>query len=42
MKFTAAEIANLLDGKVDGDDTVEISSLSKIEESTHGSLNFLS
>ena len=23
MKFTAAEIANLLDGKVDGDDSVE-------------------
>ena len=41
MKFTAAEIANLLDGKVDGDDTVEVSSLSKIEESTHGSLTFL-
>ena len=41
MKFTAAEIANLLDGTVDGDDTVEISSLSKIDESTHGSLTFL-
>ena len=41
MKFTAAEIANLLEGTVDGDDTVEISSLSKIEESTHGSLTFL-
>ena len=42
MKFTAAEIANLLEGTVDGDDTVEISCLSKIEESTHGSLTFLS
>ena len=41
MKFTAAEIANLLEGKVDGDDSVEISSLSKIEESTHGSLTCL-
>ena len=41
MKFTAAEIANLLEGRVDGDDTIEISSLSKIEESTHGSLTFL-
>jgi len=41
MKFTAAEIANILEGTVDGDDTVEISSLSKIEESTHGSLTFL-
>ena len=41
MEFTAAEIANLLEGKVDGDDTVVISSLSKIDESTHGSLTFL-
>ena len=41
MKFTAAEIANLLDGKVEGDDSVEVTSLSKIEESTHGSLTFL-
>ncbi|MFL2611070.1 MAG: UDP-3-O-(3-hydroxymyristoyl)glucosamine N-acyltransferase [Flavobacteriaceae bacterium] len=41
MKFTAAEIANILEGTVDGDDTIEISSLSKIEESTHGSLTFL-
>ena len=41
MKFTAAEIANLLEGTVDGDDSVEISSLSKIDESTHGSLTFL-
>ena len=32
MKFTAAEIANLLEGTVDGDDTVKISSLSKIEK----------
>ena len=29
MKFTAAEIANLLDGKVEGDDSVEVTSLSK-------------
>ena len=29
MKFTAAEIANMIEGTVDGDDTVEISSLSK-------------
>ena len=41
MKFTAAEIANLLEGTVDGDDSVEVSSLSKIDESTHGSLTFL-
>ena len=42
MKFTAAEIADLLEGTVDGDDTVEISSLSKIDDSIHGSLTFLS
>ena len=32
MKFTAPEIANLLEGTVDGDDNVEISSLSKLRK----------
>ena len=35
MKFTAA-IANLLDGKVEIDDSVEVTSI-KNKESTHGS-----
>ncbi len=41
MKFTAAQIANILNGKVDGDASIEVSQLSKIEEGTHGSLTFL-
>ncbi|MGB2475386.1 MAG: UDP-3-O-(3-hydroxymyristoyl)glucosamine N-acyltransferase [Flavobacteriaceae bacterium] len=41
MKFTAAQIATILNGSVDGDATVEVSQLSKIEEGTHGSLTFL-
>ncbi len=41
MKFTAAQIATILNGRVDGDATIEVSQLSKIEEGTHGSLTFL-
>ena len=41
MKFTAAQIATILNGSVDGDATIEVSQLSKIEEGTHGSLTFL-
>lgn len=41
MKFTAEQIATILDGTVDGDASVEVSQLSKIEEGTHGSLTFL-
>ena len=41
MKFTAAQIAQILDGTVDGDATIEVSQLAKIEEGTLGSLTFL-
>ena len=41
MKFTAEQIATILDGTVDGDASIEVSQLSKIEEGTHGSLTFL-
>ena len=41
MKFTATQIAGILEGKVEGDDAVEVSKLSKIEEGTPGSLTFL-
>lgn len=41
MKFTAAQIATILNGTVEGDATLEVSQLSKIEEGTHGSLTFL-
>lgn len=41
MKFTAAQIAGILDGTVEGNDNVEVSELSKIEEGSEGSLTFL-
>lgn len=42
MKFTAKQIADLLNGKVEGNENVSVSSLSKIEEGILGSLSFLS
>ncbi|ARV08490.1 UDP-3-O-(3-hydroxymyristoyl)glucosamine N-acyltransferase [Winogradskyella sp. PC-19] len=41
MKFTAEQIAGILEGTVIGDSNVEVSTLSKIEEGTKGSLTFL-
>jgi UDP-3-O-[3-hydroxymyristoyl] glucosamine N-acyltransferase len=41
MKFTAAQIAGILEGDVIGNPDVEVSELSKIEEGTEGSLTFL-
>ncbi|GGW63373.1 UDP-3-O-[3-hydroxymyristoyl] glucosamine N-acyltransferase [Winogradskyella epiphytica] len=42
MKFTAEQIADILEGQVVGDPHIEVSTLSKIEEGTEGSLTFLS
>ena len=42
MNYTAKEIANILRGTVEGDETVIISSISKIEEGKDGDLCFLS
>ena len=42
MKFTANQIAEILDGEIDGDKNVEVYKLSKIEEGEDGSLTFLS
>ncbi len=42
MIFTATQIAGILNGKVEGDETVEVSKLAKIEEGIEGSLTFLS
>ncbi len=42
MKFTAAQIAGLLEGTVEGDSAMEVYKLSKIEEGEEGSLTFLS
>ncbi len=41
MKFTAAQIAGILEGTVEGDETIEVSKLAKIEEGVPGSLTFL-
>jgi len=41
MKFTAEQIAGILEGTVVGDPNIIVSKLSKIEEGTKGSLTFL-
>ncbi len=42
MEFSAEMIASFLDGEIDGNKEVKVSSLAKIEEATPGSLAFLS
>ncbi len=42
MKFTAKQIAELLEGDIVGDEQIEVFKLSKIEEGEEGSLTFLS
>jgi UDP-3-O-[3-hydroxymyristoyl] glucosamine N-acyltransferase len=41
MKFTATQIAGILQGEVEGNGDVEVSKLAKIEEGSEGSLTFL-
>ena len=41
MKFTATQIAGLLEGEIEGNADAEVSKLAKIEEGTEGSLTFL-
>lgn len=41
MKFTAKQIAGILNGTIEGDPEVEVQELSKIEEGKVGSLTFL-
>jgi len=41
VKFTAQQIAGILEGDIIGDENVEVSKLSKIEEGIEGSLTFL-
>lgn len=41
MKVTIQQIADLLNGEIVGDPTIEVSDLSKIEEGKSGSLSFL-
>ena len=42
MKFTAKQIADILEGEIVGNPDEEVSKLSKIEEGEKGSLTFLS
>lgn len=42
MKFTALQIAETLNGKVEGDENIEVSNLAKIEDGKPGTLSFLS
>ncbi|MFT5780549.1 MAG: UDP-3-O-[3-hydroxymyristoyl] glucosamine N-acyltransferase [Crocinitomicaceae bacterium] len=41
MKFSAEQIAGIINGTVDGDPSAEVSALAKIEEGISGSLSFL-
>ncbi len=41
MKFTAAQIANILEGEVEGDPNTEVDKLAKIEEGAEGAITFL-
>ena len=41
MKFTATQIAGILEGEVEGNGEIEVSKLAKIEEGVEGSLTFL-
>lgn len=41
VKFTAAQIAGILEGEVEGNPEAEVSKLAKIEEGEEGSLTFL-
>jgi UDP-3-O-[3-hydroxymyristoyl] glucosamine N-acyltransferase len=41
MKFTATQIAGILNGEVEGNADIEVSKLAKIEEGSKGSLTFL-
>jgi len=42
MEFTVQQIADLLQGKIEGDSQAKVSTLAKIEEAQNGSLAFLS
>lgn len=41
MKFTAKQIADLIEGTVEGDPNVAVTSFGKLEEATEGQLSFL-
>lgn len=41
MKFTAQQIASIIGGTIEGNPTVSVDSISKIEEGTEGTISFL-
>ena len=41
MQFSAAQIAGILNGQIEGNPEVSVSTLSKIEEGAPGSISFL-
>jgi len=41
MQFTAQQLAQMLNGTVEGDPSVQVNQLGKIEEAEAGSLSFL-
>ncbi len=41
MKYSASEIAGFVNGKIEGDPSVEVSGLAKIEEAKEGTMTFL-
>lgn len=41
MEFSAQQIANLLEGTVEGDSNIQVNTLAKIEEGKEGALSFL-
>ncbi|MEP6627675.1 MAG: LpxD N-terminal domain-containing protein, partial [Ginsengibacter sp.] len=41
MQFTAKQIAGFIDGKIEGNPDVTVSSFGKLEEATEGQLAFL-
>lgn len=42
IEFTAAQVAALLGGKVEGDPEVKVSNIARIEDGAPGMLSFLS
>jgi len=42
MEFTLGQVAGIIDGKVEGDSEIKISTISSIEEANAGSISFLS
>lgn len=41
MEFTAEQIANVLNGSIEGDKNIKVNKISKIDEASEGSLTFL-